>query len=467
MRTLASPFLAALFLFVAPGCALQNYSSYRSPQQSSHQTIEQSFSVPTAKDPQLTNLPAVPLLRLKGNGYSRGYQYGQSYPKKWQEAVQKLEDGAVREIKPTLYFDWLARLLYRGYTNHVFNRVDDFQDVPSSLENMPEEYRGYVQGIADGAGLHRSQITRLIATVMLSDASCSGFIAYGPATEDGRLIQLRNLDWGDPHMRPQDSTVLLAHEPEDGYRYLSIGFVGLIGSVSGINEHGISLTEIGSESSDKSRSGIPMPLMLESILAHARNLNEAIAIMKTSPGTGGYNFLIGSAKERRGAVVEKTASHTAVFSMNTKHYQKNPHFQSFQGFDCRADTAADQTIRKAQLCSHGNPDTQGEAPSPTKSGAYSKRYKPQIELFKKYQVLNIEKAAEIAAKVAPGDNLHSILYDFSKGRVYLRNKAWYKDGRHPSKYEEDALKAALQSAIIIDLDRVFPPQTKILTMRTR
>ncbi|MDF1660859.1 MAG: C45 family autoproteolytic acyltransferase/hydrolase [Planctomycetota bacterium] len=458
-KTRAMFFPLALFLTLHSGCALQDYSAHRSSQKPSPAQIL-AVKIPHSPEADLTNLDSIPLLKLKGNGYDRGYQYGQQYPKRWKEAVQKLEAAAVREIAPALRSKWLAATLYRAYTAHVFNIVDDFSDPKGSLKRMPAEYQAYVQGIADGAGLESSDITRLIATVMLSDASCSGFIAYGPATEDGRLIQLRNLDWGDPHMRPQDATVLLAHEPENGYRYLSIGFVGLIGSVSGINEHGISLTEIGSETADKTRAGMPMPLMLESILARAKNLDEALQIMRESPGSGGYNFLVGSAKERRGAVVEKTANKTAVFLMELDNYKGNDDFQSFQGFDCRADTAADLSVRKSQLCSGGDPSA-SKPPSPSKSGAYRKRYKPQVELFQKFKTLNIERAAEIADRVAPRSNLHSILYDFEKRRVYVRNKAWYRDGRHPSKKEEKRLKAASQAPAVVDLDLIFPRKKPI------
>jgi hypothetical protein len=464
MRTFRSLLIGTLviptLLSAVCGCALQNYKSHRPDTKPEAVAIEQTFAVPPSPDNDLTNLPGLPLLRLKGSGYTRGYQYGQCFSAKWQQAVKDLEDAAVRELQPILYFDFLSRQLYRRYTAHVFNMVDDFQDLAGSIKRMPPEYRAYVQGIADGAGLACSDITRLIATVMLSDASCSGFIAYGPATEDGRLIQLRNLDWGDPIMRPQASSILVVHEPTKGYRYLSIGFIGLVGSVSGINEHGISLTEIGSETSDKTRAGMPMPLMLESILAQAKTLNEALDIMKNSPGSGGYNFLIGSARERAGAVVEKTANHCAVFRMKADNYKSNKFFHSFEGFDCRADTAANQTIRKAQLCSHGNPEAE-IAPSPRKSGAYRKRYQPQIDLFKKFKQLDIQKAAEIAAKVAPRDNLHSILYDFDKRRVYVRNKAWFQDQRMPSKNEENRLKAAIQAPVIVDLDKVFPVKNSI------
>ena len=253
-------------ILLTSGCASYDYSEHKKE---------------SLINPKIEHLDKIPLIHLKGNEYQRGFQYGKLYPYKWHQAVQKLEKAAIREIDDYLFFYGLSQMTYRRYTDYVYAQAENY---------IPEKYKAYIQGISDGSGLEVYQVARLIATVMVSDASCSGFIALGSATEDGRLIQTRNLDWGDEIMRAQESTVLLAHEPKDGYRYLSIGFIGLVGSVSGINEHGISLTEIGANSIDKTRAGTPMPLILEEVLAKAKNLDEAFRIIADTPGTGGYNF---------------------------------------------------------------------------------------------------------------------------------------------------------------------------------
>jgi hypothetical protein len=285
---------------------------------------------------------------------------------------------------------------------------------------------------------------------MLADASCSAFVAFGPATEDGRLLQLRNLDWGGDELPVAQGTVLLLHEPPEGQRWLSIGFVGLIGSISGINESGISISEIGAETRDKTQAGMPMPILLEDVLARARTLAEAVAILRQAPGTGGYNYMVGSARERRGVVVEKTARHTAVFEIGPDNYADNPWFRGFVGFDCRADTAADPTVRGAQRCSGGPGSPEGH-------GAYENRYKKQVELFEQWgRRLDVERAAALAREIAPRTNLHSILYDYERGRVYVRNKAWFADGRRNAPREDLLrLRAAAQPAAVIDLRRYF------------
>jgi hypothetical protein len=70
--------------------------------------------------------------------------------------------------------------------------------------------------------------------------------------------------------------------------------------------------------------------------------------------------------------------------------------------------------------------------------------------------LDVDRAAELAAAVAPRTNLHSILYDFERGRVYVRNQAWFRDAR-PEATDDDRLRlrAAAQPAAVIDLTRLF------------
>ena len=443
-RALASA--VALLALLLPACAYPSYVGARGTPPSPAAAAVETIPLPAPEDPALTNLPHLTLVRLPGDGYQRGFLYGRAFPAAWKRATDELEAHAAAYLDDYVPFDFLRRFAVRQYAALVARDFDD----SGSLATMPRTYRAYVQGLADGAGIDASRLLRNMAIVMLADASCSAFVAFGPATEDGRLLQLRNLDWGGDELPAAQGTVLLLHEPPDGQRWLSIGFVGLVGSISGINESGIAISEIGAESKDKTQRGMPMPILLEDVLARARSLDEAVAILRQAPGTGGYNYMLGSARERRGVVVEKTARHTAVFEIGPDNYAGNPWFRGFSGFDCRADTAADPAVRGVQRCSGGPGSPEGR-------GAYENRYKQQLELFEQWgRRLDLERAAELAREIAPRTNLHSILYDYERGRVYVRNKAWFADGRRDAPREELLrLRAAAQPAAVIDLTRYF------------
>lgn len=443
--------LSATLLLLGGACYYPAFRETRKVGKPAVAGIEHSFHVPAAGDEDLAGLEVIPLLRLHGDGYDRGYQYGRTMAPSWHHVTRRMEEVAVGLVKNYVLIEPLAKGLVRGATSHVIGRVTG-GDECEARRRLPDEYRAYVRGIADGARIDVAAVERMIAFVMLSDASCSAFIACGPATRDGRLIQMRNLDWGEDVLRAQEHTVLLVHEPPGGIRYLSIGFVGLVGSISGINEAGISLSEIGAESSDRTQRGMPMPILLEEVLAKAHTLAEAVAILREAPGTGGYNYMVGSARERQGAVVEKTAHHTTVFEISQHNYCDNPYFHGFAGFDCRADTAADPVIRRYQRCSRGRDGT------PLGRSAYEKRYLRQVEVFESFgRVLDIDRAAHLAEEVAAPSNIHSILYDFERGRVFLRNRAWFADDRTPESREEKVrIRAAAQPPVVIDLDVIFP-----------
>lgn len=439
--------LIALATLLA-GCSYPSFRDARGPQPSPafEATPVEEIPLPPPEDPELTNQPHIKLLRLSGDGYERGYRFGRTFPAEWRRATDELEDHAVRLVRDYVKAKFLAKFVVRQYAAIVANNFN----ASGSTANMPAEYRAYVQGIADGAGFDAARLLRNIALVMLSDASCSAFVAYGPATDDGRLLQMRNLDWGKADLPAAQATVLLLHEPPGRQRWLSIGFVGLVGSISGINESGIAISEIGAGSNDKTQDGMPMPILLEDVLARAHTLDEAVAIIREAPGTGGYNYMLGSARERRGVAIEKTATHTAVFEIGPDNYKDNPYFEGFAGFDCRADTAADPTVRRVQDCS-GGPG------SPVGRNSYESRYRKQVELFKTWGGrLDIERATELARAVAPRNNLHSILYDYERGRVYLRNQAWFADLRKDvSREDQMRTQAAAQPPAIIDLRRYF------------
>ncbi len=457
--SICRPSLRLCLAFVVSGlclwagaCAYPDYRAWRSTPPAACQVEEPGVPLPPPTDPELTNLPELPVLRLRGDGYQRGYAYGRARSAAWHRGTSTMDRhacGLVRDYCPPKP---VAKAVVRQGAAHVVQQFGRTTD-PRADEFFPPEYRAYVQGIADGAGVPVDRIQRLIAYVMLSDASCSGFVAFGPATDDGRLLQLRSLDWGAEDLSAAQEAVLLVHEPPGRQRYLSIGFVGLVGSISGINEAGISLTEIGAGSYDKTMRGLPMPLLLERVLAEAGTLDEAVAIFREAPGTGGYNFIVGSAKERRAAVIEKTAHRIAVFEVGAHNYAGDPHYFGFAGFDARSASAASPYIRAVQ-------DGAGGPGSPVGHPAYEDRYKQQVDLFETWgRKVTLERAMEITEKVARGDNLQDVIYDFDRGAVYVYNRPWFKDGRADlSEDDERRLRAGAQSPARVDLRRIFPPR---------
>jgi len=113
----------------------------------------------------------------------------------------------------------------------------------------------------------------------LTKGACSMFGAWGNATLTSKLIQLRALDW-DTDGPFKDYPALVVYHPSNGNVFANLGFTGWIGSITGINEKRLSISEIGVSFPDEtfgkeSRHGYPFPFVLRDILQFDNNVDAA------------------------------------------------------------------------------------------------------------------------------------------------------------------------------------------------
>lgn len=78
----------------------------------------------------------------------------------------------------------------------------------------------------------------------LTQAHCTVLGAWGSATEGGRLLHLRALDWDAFAPINRYPTIIVYSPTEAGSSpFANIGYLGLIGSLTGISKVGISVGE--------------------------------------------------------------------------------------------------------------------------------------------------------------------------------------------------------------------------------
>jgi len=161
---------------------------------------------------------------------------------------------------------------------------------------VPPEFHQELQGLADGSGVSLSDLHEYHAVPELSEYHCSAFNASGPATADGHMIQIRNLDW-IMGMGIQDNPLVIVAEPAGGYKYANITFAGMIGCPAGINEKGIGVSEKGDsfDYAHETLAGIPMVFLLRDVLAHTASLAEANTMLQNAARTSSYWYLVGDA----------------------------------------------------------------------------------------------------------------------------------------------------------------------------
>jgi hypothetical protein len=130
-------------------------------------------------------------------------------------------------------------------------------------------------------------------------------LARGSATSTGHAYQLRILDYG-AEFRLYERPLITVYRPATGAAYLNISWVGFIGVVSGMNQHGVSISEIGyGDPPGEHLHGVPMPFLLKTVLRHAATADEAAAIVRAAPRTNSYIYFFG---DRQGGSVGMVTS---------------------------------------------------------------------------------------------------------------------------------------------------------------
>jgi len=141
-----------------------------------------------------------------------------------------------------------------------------------------------MRGLSDGSGLDYNTIMRIHMIAGLTEGKCSMFGAWGPALDPAsktKLLQLRSLDWDmDGPFRDHPSITIYHPNNGKGYAWANVGMAGFMGGLTGMNENGLAISEIGVAYPDatfgeESRIGIPFIFLLRDILAHDYSVDDA------------------------------------------------------------------------------------------------------------------------------------------------------------------------------------------------
>lgn len=119
---------------------------------------------------------------------------------------------------------------------------------------------------------------------------CSGVAVRNTATVDGMVLHARVLDY----MRDinlQKHAVIQVWMPAGFNTWMSLGYASFIGSVTCMNEKGLAIGEMGGGGEGK-WDGMPMSFLLRDIMERAATVREAVEIMRKTPRTCEYYYVI-------------------------------------------------------------------------------------------------------------------------------------------------------------------------------
>ena len=147
---------------------------------------------------------------------------------------------------------------------------------------------------------------RLVAVVNVFPElfHCSGFAVSGSATTDGTLYHGRVLDYMT-EIGLQDAAAAFVVAPEGQIPFVTIGYAGFIGSVSGMNAQGISLGEMGGRGEGQ-WDGVPMATLMRRAMEECTTLDEVMKLWTDSPRTCEYYYVFADGKTRQSVGVAAT-----------------------------------------------------------------------------------------------------------------------------------------------------------------
>ncbi len=170
------------------------------------------------------------------------------------------------------------------------------------LPFMNARYLREMDALADASGLRREEVR--LANFFPELFHCSGFALFGKATDGGVMYHGRVLDYLRGLGLEQNAAVMVM-QPEKGNAWVNVGYAGFIGSVTAMNSKHVAMGEMGGRG-EGNWDGKPMAQLIREVMENANTLEEAVEIMRKSPRTCEYYYVISDAKTKRAVGIAAT-----------------------------------------------------------------------------------------------------------------------------------------------------------------
>jgi isopenicillin-N N-acyltransferase-like protein len=226
-----------------------------------------------------------PQLRLTGDAFTRGRQYGELGADRIRRSIQ-----AYGEV-------------FAHYASWDWSRVSvEAAKFIEPIETFGPKYLTEMRGIAEGAKVAFLDVlainvrTEIMFAARARDAAvrtptpgeCTAFAAV--PLDDRAVLTGQNWDW---QVHSYETTVVLEVDPDDGPRYVTVVEAGLLAK-AGFNEHGLGIvTNALVCDDDRGEPGVPYHVLLRAML-DATNASEALTVLQRADRSSSASYLISS-----------------------------------------------------------------------------------------------------------------------------------------------------------------------------
>jgi hypothetical protein len=173
------------------------------------------------------------------------------------------------------------------------------------------EHLAEVDALSKQTGMDERETALAQCFLDLSPMEACSTITFPASAAPDHVARFgRNLEFMSLGVADKYSTVFVYH-PQGHYQFVSIGWPGLIGVLSGMNDHGLALANMEVTRSPRFPGAMPYTLLYRTVLEQCKTVNEAIDLIEHTPRQTANNLMVMDAAGDR-AVLEITPQGVTV-----------------------------------------------------------------------------------------------------------------------------------------------------------
>lgn len=214
------------------------------------------------------------------------------------------------QIKPIQHIFLVAAIVMTQKT-----KADLYAEAAEIGKSLCADDLAEIRGLAEGSGMTCEDMLFLntFYSVTTSAVFCRQIAAWGKDTADGELIHGRNLDWPDyPDQPLEKNNLILNQRPTAGIEYLSLGWPGFAGVLTGTNKEGLTVGFNQIVAPRQDRWAEPTFFTLKRVLRSCKTAAEAVKLIQDAKPLDSGCVLISDAKGKTAVVVEIYAGKVGV-----------------------------------------------------------------------------------------------------------------------------------------------------------
>eukprot|EP00949_MAST-11_sp_MAST-11-sp1_P003514 g3514.t1 len=248
------------------------------------------------------------VVHVYGTAEERGKAYGELMRTEvlnFNQAMQQFFKDEVDQIPLGSLPQWLQDLIKaagKSIAPKAFNLALNYvykTQLPFTSKSKADVWTE-VQAIAEGVCSNATSesecsaadvaatLQRLNSLPDLIRMQCSMMGAWGKATPDGKLVQMRTLDFGTGPFA--DASVLVIHHPSDSFPFAMLSFPGFVGAVTGFSQKIGQCEKVNDVTKPKRKpkgtyNGQAVSFVIRDILQFAESKEDAVQIAQAANRT--------------------------------------------------------------------------------------------------------------------------------------------------------------------------------------